>query len=121
MFQGYFHHRARYYLMNSLQVSLYTAEGNSINFIRLEISIIFAAGPFCCGDDLAYTPLFDLLDEVRKKPPTLLILSGPFLDIENETPTPKVKIALRLFITFLVSISHTPRFVQNYGKPLPKG
>jgi hypothetical protein len=47
------------------------------------LSIVAAAGPFTCSDDLAYDPLTALLESLRPSPPDLLLLLGPFVDAEH--------------------------------------
>ncbi len=42
-----------------------------------------AAGPFTTIDDLTYQPLFDLLSDVQSLHPDVLILIGPFLDVDH--------------------------------------
>jgi DNA polymerase alpha subunit B len=47
------------------------------------LSIVAAAGPFTCSDDLSYDPLTALLEALRPNPPDLLLLLGPFVDAEH--------------------------------------
>ena len=46
--------------------------------------IISASGPFCVVDDLEYDPLNDLGEEIQRHKPDVLILTGPFVDTQNE-------------------------------------
>ena len=41
---------------------------------------MIACGPFTSTENLLFEPLHDLLNEVRKNPPHVLILIGPILD-----------------------------------------
>eukprot|EP00039_Didymoeca_costata_P013829 m.216520 g.216520 ORF g.216520 m.216520 type:complete len:642 (+) comp15879_c0_seq5:111-2036(+) len=47
------------------------------------IDIIVASGPFSTSQDLTFTPLMDLLDVVRRDPPDVLVLLGPFIDEDH--------------------------------------
>jgi hypothetical protein len=47
------------------------------------LSIVAAAGPLTCSDDLTYDPLTALLEALRPNPPDLLLLLGPFVDAEH--------------------------------------
>eukprot|EP00775_Hariotina_reticulata_P006992 gene6992-7206_t len=47
------------------------------------LSAVVAAGPFCLSDDLAFDPLHELLQELKLRPPNLLVLLGPFVDVEQ--------------------------------------
>ncbi|XP_069942164.1 DNA polymerase alpha subunit B isoform X1 [Cherax quadricarinatus] len=44
------------------------------------IQVVVASGPFTTTENLLYEPLTDLLTDLHKDPPHLLILFGPFLD-----------------------------------------
>lgn len=48
-----------------------------------ELHIMVASGPFSMGDDMSYEPLNELLKQVEKRQPRILILCGPFVDIEH--------------------------------------
>jgi DNA polymerase alpha subunit B len=50
---------------------------------KQDLSIIFASGPFSLNDSLEYEPLEELIDVVVKDPPNLLLLMGPFVDIDH--------------------------------------
>lgn len=47
------------------------------------LSIIFASGPFALNDSLEYEPLTELLEVVQKEQPHLLVLMGPFVDVDH--------------------------------------
>ncbi|KAF6255494.1 DNA polymerase alpha/epsilon subunit B-domain-containing protein [Scenedesmus sp. NREL 46B-D3] len=47
------------------------------------LSAVVAAGPFCIADDLAYDPLHEMLQELKASPPDMLVLLGPFVDVEQ--------------------------------------
>lgn len=49
----------------------------------LPMAIMVAAGPFTTTDNLDYAPLIDLLLEAKRLRPDVLILCGPFLDVEH--------------------------------------
>lgn len=50
---------------------------------RKDLKIIFAAGPFALNDSLEYEGLDELIDVVTKESPNLLLLMGPFVDIDH--------------------------------------
>jgi len=55
--------------------------------LKQEVTLLAACGPFTTSEDLQYTPLRDLLAEVTRLKPHLLLLMGPFIDarvVENE-------------------------------------
>jgi hypothetical protein len=37
------------------------------------LSAVVAAGPFCLSDDLAFEPLHELLQELKLRPPNLVV------------------------------------------------
>lgn len=47
------------------------------------LQVVTAAGPFTTSDALDYTPLEDLLINVLKAKPDVLVLTGPFVDISQ--------------------------------------
>ncbi|WIA13462.1 hypothetical protein OEZ85_007042 [Tetradesmus obliquus] len=47
------------------------------------LSAVVAAGPYCIADDLAYDPLHEMLTELKASPPQMLVLLGPFVDVEQ--------------------------------------
>ncbi|KAG2444445.1 hypothetical protein HXX76_001198 [Chlamydomonas incerta] len=47
------------------------------------LSLVVAAGPFCLSEDLAYSPLEELLAYCSASPPDVLMLLGPFVDGEH--------------------------------------
>jgi DNA polymerase alpha subunit B len=47
------------------------------------LGLMVAAGPFTTSDDLSFAPLFTLLSEVVRLRPDVLLLQGPFLDVEH--------------------------------------
>eukprot|EP00041_Stephanoeca_diplocostata_P010570 m.168423 g.168423 ORF g.168423 m.168423 type:complete len:663 (+) comp18206_c0_seq5:180-2168(+) len=47
------------------------------------LDILVAAGPFSTSQDLAYAPLDDLLDVIRRDKPDAVVLMGPFVDEEH--------------------------------------
>ena len=42
-----------------------------------------AAGPFCSKDSAVYDPLQALLDQCTQQPPDVLVLLGPFVDVNH--------------------------------------
>jgi len=46
-------------------------------------TIIIAAGPFTCAGDMLYEPLTELLAYCERTQPTLVVLCGPFVDVEH--------------------------------------
>eukprot|EP00981_Chlorochromonas_danica_P000159 scaffold46_cov196-Ochromonas_danica.AAC.9 len=57
----------------NLHQSSYAQGGNALK-------IIAAAGPFTSSDDLRYEPLQDLLIQILREKPDVVILFGPFVD-----------------------------------------
>ncbi|KAG7204135.1 hypothetical protein KM043_001982 [Ampulex compressa] len=51
--------------------------------LKRNLSIKVAAGPFTPTDNLHYQPLWDLMEQVKKEEPDILILIGPFLDFTH--------------------------------------
>jgi DNA polymerase alpha subunit B len=49
----------------------------------LQLSMVAAAGPFCLLEDMSYAPLATLLQQLTAAPPQVLLLLGPFVDVEN--------------------------------------
>jgi hypothetical protein len=47
------------------------------------VEMLVAAGPFTTTGDMAYTPLEDLLDVIRREKPDVVMLIGPFVDEEH--------------------------------------
>ena len=47
------------------------------------LGLMVAAGPFTTSEDLSFAPLFELLKEVVRVKPDVLLLIGPFLDAEH--------------------------------------
>jgi len=47
------------------------------------LSIVIASGPFCCSEDVDYTPLKDLLGYVEEQKADMVLLVGPFVDAEH--------------------------------------
>uniref|UniRef100_A0A1J3JR56 DNA polymerase alpha subunit B n=1 Tax=Noccaea caerulescens TaxID=107243 RepID=A0A1J3JR56_NOCCA len=50
---------------------------------KSEVSFVIASGPFTTSDNLMFEPLNELLAYVKRKPPQLLVLLGPFVDSEH--------------------------------------
>lgn len=50
-----------------------------------DLNIVVAAGPFTTSDNVLYEPLQDLLKFVVEKRPSVLILLGPFTEIDDKT------------------------------------
>jgi DNA polymerase alpha subunit B len=46
------------------------------------LSLVVAAGPFTVGQDMSYRPLEELLDYVTRHKPDVVILLGPFVDVD---------------------------------------
>uniref|UniRef100_A0A6B2L2G8 DNA polymerase alpha subunit B n=1 Tax=Arcella intermedia TaxID=1963864 RepID=A0A6B2L2G8_9EUKA len=55
-----------------------TPEGNGGG-----LKVMVAAGPFSSPEDLDYDPFVDFLDQVHQNNPDLLVLLGPFVDVNN--------------------------------------
>ena len=47
------------------------------------LCIVAAAGPFTSKDDVLYEPLQTVLDHCTESPPHVLLLLGPFVDVEH--------------------------------------
>lgn len=47
------------------------------------LSMLVAAGPFTSKDDALYEPLQAVLDHCSERPPHVLLLLGPFVDVEH--------------------------------------
>eukprot|EP00877_Chromochloris_zofingiensis_P003455 jgi/Chrzof1/1310/Cz10g02170.t1 len=60
-----------------------TAEDQSTSGSSDDLSMVVAAGPFTINDDLSYEPLTELLEACRTHPPDVLLLLGPFVDVEH--------------------------------------
>ncbi|CAI4230725.1 unnamed protein product [Auanema sp. JU1783] len=48
------------------------------------LTIWSACGPYTSPDTCGYEPLYDLLEAVRKNPPNVLVLMGPFVDRKSK-------------------------------------
>jgi DNA polymerase alpha subunit B len=48
-----------------------------------DLTIVAAAGPFTCAGDMQYEPLQELLAYCATTQPALLVLCGPFVDVEH--------------------------------------
>lgn len=48
-----------------------------------DLSFVIACGPFTVADELNYEPMNELLAYCKENKPDVLILIGPFLDVEN--------------------------------------
>jgi DNA polymerase alpha subunit B len=48
------------------------------------LGIVAACGPFTTADNLEFAPLQDLMSMVLRERPDVVILAGPFVDLENE-------------------------------------
>mmetsp|Transcript_6307 Transcript_6307/g.9703 ORF Transcript_6307/g.9703 Transcript_6307/m.9703 type:complete len:604 (+) Transcript_6307:167-1978(+) len=51
-----------------------------------DLQIMAVAGPFTTSDNFDYAPMRDLIEVVRTSQPDVVILSGPFVDIEQGDP-----------------------------------
>lgn len=58
-------------------------QSTSLSCTPDDISMIIAAGPFTTTDNLSFEPLTELLAYATRNPPQLLILLGPFVDVEH--------------------------------------
>jgi DNA polymerase alpha subunit B len=47
------------------------------------VTILSACGPFTTTDNLEFAPLFDLMNSVTAERPDVVILTGPFVDMDN--------------------------------------
>ncbi|KAJ3304807.1 DNA-directed DNA polymerase alpha subunit pol12 [Kappamyces sp. JEL0829] len=47
------------------------------------LSLVVASGPYALNDSLEYEPLEELISSVERDAPNVLILSGPFVDIDH--------------------------------------
>ena len=45
--------------------------------------MVVAAGPFCCKEDALYEPLQALLSHCKTHLPDVLVLMGPFVDVDH--------------------------------------
>ncbi|XP_043219988.1 DNA polymerase alpha subunit B-like [Amphibalanus amphitrite] len=77
-----------------------------------ELTLVTACGPFTTSEDLLYNPLRDLLEQVTRLRPHLLLLVGPFIDtkiIENELAETYHELWNRLLELIRVAVkgSHT--------------
>eukprot|EP01080_Neovahlkampfia_damariscottae_P005026 gene5026-8623_t len=52
--------------------------------IKTSIEIFVATGPFTHHQDLNYDPLLELITQIEKEKPNLVILIGPFVSSKNE-------------------------------------
>eukprot|EP00879_Flechtneria_rotunda_P028383 GHRR01030488.1.p1 GENE.GHRR01030488.1~~GHRR01030488.1.p1 ORF type:complete len:500 (+),score=186.87 GHRR01030488.1:628-2127(+) len=57
--------------------------GSSYAAASRGLSAVVAAGPFCLADDLTFDPLHELLQDLKPYPPNMLVLFGPFVDVEQ--------------------------------------
>ncbi|GKY94280.1 DNA polymerase alpha subunit B [Mayamaea pseudoterrestris] len=48
------------------------------------LTIVAACGPFTTADNLDFAPLQDLMSNVVRERPDVVILTGPFVDLDNE-------------------------------------
>jgi hypothetical protein len=51
------------------------------------LSAVVAAGPFCLAEDLSYDPLQEMLQELKSKPPSMLVCHIPDLCVSTGTCT----------------------------------
>lgn len=84
-------------------------------------NIIVASGPFTTSANLKYEPLQDLLQQVVRSKPHLVLLTGPFVDanhpqIGNNTPVPFHHIFMHTVISHVRSTIVT---MQNNGDNVP--
>ncbi|KAF8059983.1 POLA2 [Scenedesmus sp. PABB004] len=64
-----------------------SAGGGAADAMQLDggagpLSAVVAAGPFCLAGDTEYSPLTEMLRELKASPPDMLVLLGPFVDVE---------------------------------------
>ena len=45
--------------------------------------MVVAAGPYCCKEDALYEPLQALLSHCKTHLPDVLVLMGPFVDVDH--------------------------------------
>lgn len=48
------------------------------------LSLMAIAGPFTTSDNLDYQPLLDLINRISTQNPDVVILTGPFVDVEHK-------------------------------------
>lgn len=48
-----------------------------------ELHMMVAAGPYTMGEDMSYEPLNELLRQVKVREPSVLVLCGPFVDVDH--------------------------------------
>jgi hypothetical protein len=65
------------------RLSLSTSEVSRYNSSLSPLVIAAAAGPFTTNEDLRYQPLSDLIQRVNELRVDVLILQGPFVDIQH--------------------------------------
>jgi len=67
------------------------------------LSILVAVGPFTAGINLAYAPLNELLSQAQLLKPDVLILMGPFLDVNHmDVKTGKMQQSFQEFVHSLL-------------------
>lgn len=69
-------------------VVVYIVQVNWLTYKRIAVgqeglSMLVAAGPFTSKDDTLYEPLQAVLDHCSERPPHVLLLLGPFVDVEH--------------------------------------
>ncbi|XP_037943678.1 DNA polymerase alpha subunit B-like, partial [Teleopsis dalmanni] len=52
--------------------------------IDSQLSVVIAAGPYTFDDDILYDPLHDLLNYLKENLPDVLVLTGPFFDVDHQ-------------------------------------
>ena len=51
---------------------------------ELNATVIFAAGPYTSDEDLSFTQLYELLNQIKILEPEIVVLYGPFLPKEHK-------------------------------------
>ncbi|XP_012285306.1 DNA polymerase alpha subunit B [Orussus abietinus] len=72
-------------------------------YLKENVTIFVAAGPFTMSGDLDYQPLTDLLQSVMENEPNVLILVGPFVDFSHpEIRSPSITLTFQEFFEKIV-------------------
>ncbi len=80
------------------------------------LSIVCAAGPFTTTDNMFFSPLLDLLGEVNKLKPDVLVLMGPFVDSAHAQVKDPTKMTLThgdLFLNLLSDVIKQLHFIRT--------
>lgn len=65
----------------SLDARMFTED--EVHLRSREFHMMVAAGPYTTGEDMSYEPLNELLRQVKVREPSVLVLCGPFVDVNH--------------------------------------